>query len=677
MIRLLGWRLLVRQRLFKSEGHRLPLACRSYSLQVLRPYQLECIEKCVMAIQQGQMRIGVSIATGGGKTVIFSHLIDRLRGLCGGKHHRALVLVHRRELAQQACNVLGTFFPQLNVQVEMGSLNCDVPSSDVVVASVQTLIRRLDRYSPGDIDLIIIDEAHHAAAKSYLQVLKHFGADCKDSPIPVVGFSATFERADNKALSAVMDKIVFHRGILEMIDDKWLCEGRFTTVDVNIDLSDVSISGSDFQIDGLSQVVNTQEVNNIVLRTYQQKQQQHNLRSTLLFGCDVQHVATLQALFQNNGINAEFVTAKTRQLERDSIVEDFKAGRIQVLLNCGIFTEGTDLPNVDSILLCRPTRSRSLLVQMIGRGLRLHHSKDYCHIVDFVGASSVGVVSFPTLAGLDAGKIDLDEATMQDLAAIKEDLALKEQAAESEHNQRMKDEKLAHQKFQEILRNANAFDLSLTTFEDFISFHKQTAAYQNYDAPIWKSALAKEIKYINDSSFPWVRFAKDAWAMSLDNGHHLRIYKIFEKGQKRKDNDCIYTLKLYSELPYQIRDELGMKFRSRAVKASTDLAVVITAVEKLIEELISPPGPRTRNFSKFAPWRSTPASPKQKGLLKNKIKKVLFKEDSKWSDKLSASDVEKYVDGVTKGEASNILFATSLAPIFPLNSLCKIMAYRL
>ncbi|CEP62354.1 double-stranded DNA-dependent ATPase LALA0_S05e03774g [Lachancea lanzarotensis] len=638
----------------------------------LRPYQEECIEKCVQSINQGQKRIGVSLATGGGKTVVFANLVDRLRLLSGRGQHRTLILVHRRELALQACKVLKTFFPQYNVQVEMGRLHCDIESANVIVASLQSLVRRLDNYSPNDIDLLVIDEAHHAAANSYIKVLKHFGADTSKTRIPVIGFSATFERADSKALSSVIDEIVYHRGIIEMIDDKWLCEGRFTTVDVRLDLAGVSSTAGDFNIDGLSRVVNTREINNVVLHTYLQKKEEHNLRSTLLFGCDIKHIRDLQALFQNHNINAQFVTGKTRQSERDAIVEEFKLGKIEVLMNCGIFTEGTDLPNADSIFLCRPTRSRSLLVQMIGRGLRLHHSKDFCHIVDFVDASNVGVVSFPTLAGIDTTDVRLDEVTIQELKQMKEDMVLREEEVKVQQQKDRDNEQLAHQKFKELLERCSAFDLTLTTFEDFQSFHKQTILASNGVASAYSSEVGKEMKYLKDSPYPWVRFARDGWAMPLDQGHHIRIYK--ETG--KNDAPSTYAMKLYTELPYTVRQELGMRFKSHNVKKSDDLGVITAVVDNVIKDLKSGPAASVKSFRKYAPWRLTSATSKQRALVDAKIRKVLSKTESKSASSLSPAQVDKYLAGLTKGEASNLLFACSIAPIYPLKALCKALVYK-
>lgn len=656
---------------------------RYYSACTLRDYQQECIDKCISSISQGKRRIGVSIATGGGKTVIFSNLIEQLRRVSGKHAYKTLILVHRRELALQACNTLKRSFPHLNVQVEMGKYKCNPQVCDVIIASVQSLIRRLPQYDRKMMDLIIIDEAHHAAANSYVEILKHFGADHKESTTPVVGFSATFERADNKALSRVMDEIVFHRGILEMIDDKWLCEGKFTTIDVKVDLSDVAVVGADFNLDRLSGVMNTEEVNRIVLQTYLQKKRDHNLKSTLLFGCDVRHVTSLFELFQGHGINAQIVTAKTRQNERDAIVQDFKEGKIEVLMNCGIFTEGTDLPNIDCILLCRPTKSRSLLVQMIGRGLRLHHGKDYCHIIDFVGVSNVGVVSVPTLAGVNSDGVTLDEATLKDLEQIKLSIIQKQQEYENSIKAEKDREKLLHKQFQQMLENANTFDLTLTTYNDFKSFCEQIDSNHDDVSIDALSDPAKEAKLIKDSVYPWVKFAKDAWAMPLDSGHHLRLYK--EKCLDQTSHN--YVLKLYTEIPYKCREQSGIRFIPSKVKSSTNLVQVVGSLNALVEELskrvnnsfVASNVPGSKNFTKFANWRSTSSSPKQRQLIKKKLKDYYLKSEqqlNKGSNIVTIPDIDSYVNKITKGEASNILFALKLAPVYPLNSILKVLRYR-
>ena len=296
-----------------------------------------------------------------------------------------------------------------------------------------------------------------------------------------------------------------------MIDENWLCEGKFTTVDVGVDLSKVKSVNSDFQLEGLSKVMNTKEINEIVLNTYLHKKKLHNLKSTLLFAVDVAHCKTLFQTFQNAGINAQYVTGKTRTGERDSIVSDFKNGKIQVLMNCGIFTEGTDIPNVDCVLLCRPTKSRSLLVQMIGRGLRKHHSKEHCQIIDFVSSSKVGVISVPTLAGIDDYDANLDEMAMDEINSIRQEI--EEKRLQQEMIQRETEAKEQEQKnhYRNIVLDSDSIELTLTNFEDFKSFCESmgTTDYSKL------SPAAKEARLLADSKFPWVPVSRTAWCLSL------------------------------------------------------------------------------------------------------------------------------------------------------------------
>lgn len=655
---------------------------RFYAAIKLRDYQIDAIDKCMEAINEGSKRIGVSMATGGGKTVIFSNLIDKLKQESGKSDFKALVLVHRRELANQAGNTIKRAFPNARVQLEMGKQHTDIEQSDVIIASVQSLIRRLDKYKKDDIDLIIIDEAHHSVAKSYVEILRYFNANSPSSKIPVVGFSATFERADNKALSEVIDKIVYHRGILDMIDDKWLCEGKFTTVKIKTDLSKVekSYATDDFKIDSLSKVMNTPEVNKIILMSYLHQRKEHNVKSALLFGVDVAHVKSLHELFVSNGINAKDVTGRTKDEIRDSYIKDFKDGKIEVLMNCGIFTEGTDMPNIDCILLCRPTRSRSLLVQMIGRGLRLHHSKDYCHIMDFVDSSNVGVISIPTLAGIAKYDGTLDEATLEDLDEIKNDINEKNRIAKEKAFQKEKLEEEAYNadymKFKDFVSKSDAFDLTMTTYETLSKFYQQTNKIGS--KPVAELSLfGKEQELLIGSNFPWVKFARSAWALSLQGLNHLRIYKELDKINEKKYR---YTLKLYREIPKFARNKSGIKFIPRELLKSYDLLDIIGKVDEVINGINSistnrSSPPVTANFTKFARWRRDKATTNQTQFILRILKASYIKHREDYSN-IDSHAIEQYVNGMDKGTASNILFATRLASSYPISQLLKALNYK-
>ncbi|CDW97627.1 hypothetical protein [Sporisorium scitamineum] len=318
-------------------------------------------------------------------------------------------------------------FPDKTVEIEQGSKYKASGLADVTVATYQTLNRsqqRLDKLDPDGFKAVVVDEAHHAAAPSYLKVLSHFDAQIGTSleervesstvaRVPIIGFSATFSRHDGLALGKVFDRIVFHKDFLEMIGEKWLCPIRFTSIKADIDLASVKISNlnSDFATSSLAAVVNTEVVNKIILKAWIDRAHTRR-RSTLIFAVNIQHVQNLTHTFRSAGIDARYLHGGTPMLERRQLLEDFRNGVYPVLVNCAILTEGADVPAIDCVLLARPTRSRNLFSQMIGRGLRLSPKtgKKDCLVLDIVGNIEKGVVCTPTLFGLDAEDVIEDES---------------------------------------------------------------------------------------------------------------------------------------------------------------------------------------------------------------------------------------------------------------------------
>lgn len=193
----------------------------------------------------------------------------------------------------------------------------------------------------------------------------------------------------------------------------------------NVDLSKVKSNRfGDFQTSELSKSVNTQETNRLAVRVWLDRAVKDR-KSTMVFCVDIAHVHDLTNAFRHNGIDARSVTSETDKSTRKERVEAFRQRDFPVLVNCGVFTEGTDIPAIDCILLARPTRSRNLLVQMIGRGMRLYPGKMNCHVIDFVGSLATGIVTVPTLFGLDPSEIVHEQSskTLIDIAAGKETAA--------------------------------------------------------------------------------------------------------------------------------------------------------------------------------------------------------------------------------------------------------------
>ena len=324
---------------------------------------------------------------------------------------------------EQAARHCEKAYPGKSIDIEMGDIKAS-GAADITVASVQSLISydRISKYDPKRFKLVLVDEAHHVVAPGYLEILEHFGLyphESTNRPSPaLVGVSATFSRFDGLRLGAAIDHIVYHKDYVDMIGDKWLSEVMFTTVKSHANLSRVRTGkDGDFQAGQLSKAVNTEETNEITVQSW--LSEAGDRKSTLVFCVDLSHVASLTSTFRKHGIDARYITGTTRKKERRERLEAFKRQEFPVLLNCAVFTEGTDMPNIDCILLARPTKSRNLLVQMIGRGMRLYSGKQNCHVIDMVASLETGIVTVPTLFGLDPSEL-VKEATSEDLKALKE-----------------------------------------------------------------------------------------------------------------------------------------------------------------------------------------------------------------------------------------------------------------
>ena len=311
-------------------------------------------------------------------------------------------------------------YPNKSIDIEMGDIHAS-GAADVTVASVRSLVSgdRLNKYNRDRFKLVLVDEAHHVVAPGYLQVLEHFGLEeRRDRGPALVGVSATFSRFDGLRLGSVIDHIVYHRDYVDMIGEKWLADVIFTTVKSKAVLSHVR-TGKDggFHTRELSEAVNTEITNDITVKAWIEEASER--KSTLVFCVDLKHVASLTATFRKHGVDAQYITGGTKKRVRGERLEAFKNRKFPVLLNCGVFTEGTDIPNIDCVLLARPTKSRNLLVQMIGRGMRLYPGKKDCHVIDMVASLETGIVTVPTLFGLDPSEV-VNSANVDALKELKD-----------------------------------------------------------------------------------------------------------------------------------------------------------------------------------------------------------------------------------------------------------------
>ncbi|MCD6296812.1 MAG: DEAD/DEAH box helicase family protein, partial [Deltaproteobacteria bacterium] len=257
----------------------------------------------------------------------------------------------------------------------------------------------------------VVDEAHHATAKTYQRILKYLGVFDPNTRKLLVGFTATPKRGDGQGLDAVFQEIVFSRSLPELISEGYLSPVAGYRVETDIDLSRVKTRMGDFVVSHLSQAVNVEQRNHLVVEVFRSRLKE---RKTLCFCVDVAHAHSLADVFKAEGIPAGAISGDMEGSARTKILNDFSHGRIRVLANCMVLTEGYDEPSVEGIILARPTKSTLLYTQMIGRGTRLHPGQDNVMVVDIVDVTrDHSLTTLPGLFGL-SGEFDLEGRTVQE-----------------------------------------------------------------------------------------------------------------------------------------------------------------------------------------------------------------------------------------------------------------------
>lgn len=330
----------------------------------LRDYQLRCVEQTLATFEQHRSAL-VVMPTGTGKTVTFAEIVRRME-----PRGRAIVHAHREELIWQAAKKIRAVTGH-ECDVEMADFRADdgkFHRARCIVASVQTLIsgERKNRFDPKEFGLIVTDEAHHATAKSYVKVFDHFH---QNPDLRHLGVTATPDRADEEALGKVYDEVAFVYEIVDAIRDGWLVPIRQRSVVVNsLDYAKVRTTAGDLNQGDLAEVMEYEEN---LQKVAGPAMDLAAWRKTLVFATSVAHAERLCEIFDRRRRGcARWVCGETPKPERQEILRDFSRGAFQFLVNVGVLTEGYDEPGVELIVMARPTKSRSLFSQMVGRGTR-------------------------------------------------------------------------------------------------------------------------------------------------------------------------------------------------------------------------------------------------------------------------------------------------------------------
>lgn len=321
-------------------------------MKVLRPYQKDCIEKLKESFGKFTKHL-IVLPTGSGKTFTITSFL-RL------KNKKALFIAHTVEILDQTRREF--------------CKNLEPDSFEVM--SIQKANRNLKYLVEQNFEIIIIDECHRAAAKSYIKLVQTL----QKRKVHLIGLTATPFRSDKKSIYEIFGLPIFSRSILDLIEERYLCDFKGFRIRTNTSLKGISTKEGDFITAKLSAVINVKNRNDLILKEYKKLP---ITCKVVVFCAGVEHAKTLNNLFIENGIDSGMVYGSLEKLKRDKIIYKFKKGELKIIFNCQILTEGFDEPSIDTIFMCRPTLSKTLYMQMIGRGARLSPNKSFCNVYEF------------------------------------------------------------------------------------------------------------------------------------------------------------------------------------------------------------------------------------------------------------------------------------------------------
>lgn len=334
----------------------------------LRPYQNEAL----LAIKNRKVQRGiVALPTGTGKGHIAGYITDVLNT------KRILYLAHRSELINQLADHVERVLGFGMVEVEQAD-NKAVGCAPAVIASVPTLTamncKRLNKFKPGRFDVIVVDEAHHATADSYLKIWKHFGLlddtgqKVASPAIPLIGLTATPGRGDGVGLNNVFDEILYQMSLQKAIEDGWLVPVYAWTINTTTSLDGVKTRLGDYAEGELAKAVCTDSRNEIIFEACQNHAK--GLK-TLIFCVNIEHSIQVAEYFRQNGVQAKHISGDMKEQEREGVLNWFSKTPGAVLTNCQLVTEGVDISSIECVVMARPTKSGVLYAQCLGRGTRL------------------------------------------------------------------------------------------------------------------------------------------------------------------------------------------------------------------------------------------------------------------------------------------------------------------
>ncbi|MFE4672709.1 DUF3427 domain-containing protein [Streptomyces sp. NPDC056721] len=320
-------------------------------------------------------------ATGTGKTVMAALDYKQLRKKAG-RDLRLLFVAHRKEILQQSMRTYQDVLVDANFGEAMHSGESPEQRTHVF-ASVQSLNARALENLPSDhFDVIVIDEFHHGTAPTYRKIIEHF------KPMELLGLTATPERADGRNIQDEFfnGRIAAEMRLWEALENDLLSPFHYFGISDNTDLSSVTWKRGGYDETALSNVVTGNKTRaRLIVKKVQEKIADPGSMRALGFCVSVRHAEFMADFFQAAGLNAIALSGETDAGTRKRALDDLKTGGLQVIFSVDLFNEGLDIPDVDTLLLLRPTASATVFLQQLGRGLRRTEDKAVLMVLDFIG----------------------------------------------------------------------------------------------------------------------------------------------------------------------------------------------------------------------------------------------------------------------------------------------------
>ena len=336
------------------------------SANILRSYQQDIEQKVFDAWRQCHSAM-VQMPTGTGKTHLLASVIyDWLKE---AEHKSVWIVAHRRELVEQ-------------IEETVARYGITPKDGIVKVLSIQWLSRHFDDMKDERPSLIVIDEAHHALAGTYKELWRHYPEAKK------LGMTATPCRLNRKGFTDLFEVLITSDGIADFIKQGWLSPFDYVSIRSNsedqrlIDGLEKRGADGDFQVKEMDKVLNRRPT---IERLYESVRQYAHGKKGIVYAVSISHARNITSYYKEHGMNAVAIDSKTPAKLRKEMVEDFRQGKIKVLVNVDVFSEGFDCPDVEFVQMARPTLSLAKYLQQVGRGLRKTEGKETCMLIDNVG----------------------------------------------------------------------------------------------------------------------------------------------------------------------------------------------------------------------------------------------------------------------------------------------------